>query len=77
MQLWPIAHFFHFVITFWWVQQQTHPKVMTEWKKLATGQICIRTGITSYKIHSLGPTHVILLKIELIMTSHGRNSITQ
>ena len=57
MQLWPVAHFFHFVITFEWVQQQgkqqTHPKVMTELKKWATGQSCIRKKVTSYKIQPL------------------------
>ena len=26
MQLWPVAHFFHFVITFGWVQQQSNTK---------------------------------------------------
>ena len=34
-------------------QQQTHPKVMTEWKKWATGQSCICKEVTSYKIHTL------------------------
>ena len=48
MQLWPVAHFFHFVITFRWVQQQSNSQatakqqlsnskpteVMTEWKKV-------------------------------------------
>ena len=34
-------------------QQKTHPKVMTEWKKWATGQSCIRKEGTSYKIHTL------------------------
>ena len=50
----PLFSFCHHI----WVgatakQQQTHPKVMTEWKKWATGQSCIRKEITSYKIHTL------------------------
>ena len=56
MQLWPVAHFFHFVITLGWVQQQSNSKpiqkVMTEWKKWETGQSCIRKEVTSYKIHT-------------------------
>ena len=46
-----------FVITFGWVQQQINNKptqVMTEWKKWAIGQSCIRKEFTSYKIHTLG-----------------------
>ena len=31
----------------------THPKVMTNWKKGATGWSCIRKEVTSYKIHTL------------------------
>ena len=61
MQLWPIAHFFYFVINFRWVQQkqqQIHPKVMTEWKKWAIGQSCICKEVTSYKIHTLGVRNV-------------------
>ena len=57
MQLWPVAHFFSFCHHFWVgataKQQQTHPKVMTEWKKRATGQSCIHKEVTSYKIHTL------------------------
>ena len=57
MQLWPVAHFFSFCHHFWVgataKQQQTHPKVMTEWKKWATGQSYIREEVTSYKIHTL------------------------
>ena len=34
-------------------QQQNHTKVMTEWKKWATGQSYIREEVTSYKIHTL------------------------
>ena len=45
--------FFLFFIPFRWVQQQTHQKVMIEWKKWATGQICIHKEVTSYKIHTL------------------------
>ena len=39
-------------------QQQTHPKLMTEWKKWATGQSCICKEVTSYKIHTLVPTQL-------------------
>ena len=57
MQLWPVAHFFHFVITFGWVQQQSNSKPTQKWwqneKKWATGQSCIRKEVTSYKIHTL------------------------
>ena len=53
MQLWPVAHFFHSFITFGWVCCCTHPKVMTKWKKWATGQSCIRKEVTSYKIQTL------------------------
>ena len=57
MQLWPVAHFFSFSYHFWVgataKQQQIHPKVMTEWKKWATGQNCILKDVTSYKIHTL------------------------
>ena len=49
-----LGHFCHH----FWVdatakQQQTHPKVMTEWKKWATDQSCIHKEVTSYKIHAL------------------------
>ena len=57
MQLWPVAHFFSFCHHFWVgataKQQQTHPKVITEWKKWATGQSSIRKEVSSYKIHTL------------------------
>ena len=45
MQVWPVAHFFHFVITFGWMQQQSNSKPIQKWwqneKKWATGQSCI------------------------------------
>ena len=57
MQLWQVAHFFHFVITFGWVQQQSNSKPTQKWwqneKKWATGQSCIRKEVTSYIIHTL------------------------
>ena len=57
MQLWPVAHFFSFCHHFWVgataKQQQTHTKVVTEWKKGAAGQSCICKEVTSYKIHTL------------------------
>ena len=57
MQLWPVAHFFHLVITFEWVQQQTNSKPTQKWwqneKKWGTGQSCIRVEVTSYKMHTL------------------------
>ena len=52
--LWPVAPFFSFWVGATAKQQQTHPKVMTEWKKWATGQSVIRKELTSYKIHTLG-----------------------
>ena len=49
--------FFHFVITFGWVQQQSNSKPTQKWwqneKKWATGQSCICKEVTSYKIHTL------------------------
>ena len=43
-----------FVITFGWVQQQTHPKVMTKMvKKCSTDQRFIRKRNTIYKIGTL------------------------
>ena len=57
MQLWPVAHFFHFVITFGWVIQQSKCKPTQKWwqneKKWATGQSCIRKEVTFYNIHTL------------------------
>ena len=53
MKLWPVAPFFHFFITFGWVQQQTQPKVIKKMKKGATGQSFIPKEVTSYKIHTL------------------------
>ena len=77
MQLWPVAHFFSFCHHFWVgataKQQQTHPKVMTEWKKWATGQSCIRKEVTSYKIHTLVMSmmtcsHLHLLNVCTLLT---------
>ena len=59
MNLWSVEYFLNiFVITFWWVQQQSNSKPTQKWwqneKKWATGQSCIRKEVTSYKIHTLG-----------------------
>ena len=58
MQVLPVAHFFHFVITFGWMQQQSNSKPTQKWwqneKMWATGQSCIRKEVTSYKIYTLG-----------------------
>ena len=56
MQLWQVGHFFHFVVFFGWVQQQSNPtqKWWQNEKKWAAGQSCIRKEVTSYKIHTLG-----------------------
>ena len=52
-----MQHFFHFVITFGWVQQQNKSKPTQKWwrneKKWVTGQSCIHKEVTSYKIHTL------------------------
>jgi hypothetical protein len=57
MQLWPVSHFFHFVIAFGWVQQQSNSKPTQKWwqsdKKWATGQSCICKEVTFYKIQTL------------------------
>ena len=55
MNLWSIDHFLNiFDITFGWVQQQTHPKVMTRmFKKCSTDQRFIRKRNTTYRIHTL------------------------
>ena len=59
MELWPVGHFFHFVITFGWLQQQSNSKLTQKWrqnkKKWATGQSCICKEVSSYKIHTLVP----------------------
>ena len=68
MQLWLVAHFFHFVITCGWVQQQSNSKPTQKWwqneKKWATGQSCIRKEEASYKILTL--TINTKKKVELI-----------
>ena len=62
MQLWLVAHFFHFFITSGWVQQQSNIKPTQKWwqneKKWAIGQSCICKEVTSYKIHTLGVRNV-------------------
>ena len=70
----PLFSFFHH----FWVgatakQQQTYPKVMTEWKKWATGQSCISKEVTSYKIHTLVMSmmtcsHLHLLNVCTLLT---------
>ena len=42
----------------------THPKVMTRWKKCATGQSCIHKKVTSYKNHTLGAYCVNIYTVE-------------
>ena len=45
-----LSTFFHCVITFGLVQQQSNSKPTRKW---ATGQSCIRKEVTSYKSHTL------------------------
>ena len=57
MQLWPVAHFFHSVITFGWVCCCFAVAPTQKWwqneKKWTTGQSCIRKEVASYKTHTL------------------------
>ena len=47
--------FFHFVITFGWVQQQSNGKPTKKWwQNDKIGQSCIHKEVTSFKIHTLG-----------------------
>ena len=50
MQLWPVAHFWVGLLLLCCC---TNSKVMTQWKKWATGQSCIHKEVSSYKIHTL------------------------
>ena len=68
MFLWPVEHFFEHICHHFWVgatmQQQTHPKVMTNiLKKCLTVQRFIFSKVTSYKIHTLKISIVFALYV--------------
>ena len=71
--------FFHFVITFVLVQQQSNSKPTKKgWrneKKWATGQSCIYKEVTSYKIYTLGvlQNHKTWLETVFIVTREFQN----
>ena len=70
MKLCSVEHVLNIcVITFGWVQQQTHPKVMTKMvKKCSTDQRFIQKRNTTYKIGTLiALSHSLKLASELII----------